>query len=540
MSRTDLTGAVETGVPRLPDESDEPVAAVDELVEGHVTRREQTLMDDEAAMLGRENSATAREDAALSREEAATTREDAAHLREGEATSREGEMRVATALQSAADERMRLVMQTNARLVIATVDAQKLTARLEMAQIELERAKSAAEKANRAKSDFLSSMSHELRTPLNAILGFAQLMETGTPAPTPTQAANIGHILQAGWYLLNLINQILDLSVIESGRLPVSLEPVALADVMRECQNMIEPQAQERELQVTFHPFDNTWSVNADPIRVKQVVINLLSNAIKYNRAQGTIDVICTVSAPERLRITVKDSGAGLSADNLTHLFEPFNRLGQEAGAEEGTGIGLVVSKQLVELMGGAIGVNSIVGVGSEFWIELCQDALPQLAGAQALAGEKASQAADDTALRTFLYVEDNPSNLMLVAQIIESHPHIRMLSASDGELGLALARAHRPDVILMDINLRGLCGYEVLKHLRADPLTARISVLAISANAMPGDIEKGLKAGFLRYLTKPIKVNEFMDALNQALERPGEGGSSGQGAGDKQDGETG
>ena len=531
MNRTDLTGAVETGVPPLPDKSDEPVAAVDELAVGDVTRREHSLLDDEAAMLGRENSATAREDAALSREEAATTREDAAHLREGEATSREGEIRAASNLQAEADERTRLVLQTNARLVIATVEAQKLTARLEMAQVELERAKLAAEKANLAKSDFLSSMSHELRTPLNAILGFAQLMETGTPAPTPTQAANISQILQAGWYLLNLINQVLDLAVIESGRLPVSLEPVALADVMRECQTMIKPQARERELQVTFHPFDNTWSVKADPTRVKQVVINLLSNAIKYNRAQGTINVICTLSAPGRLRITVKDSGAGLSADNLMHLFEPFNRLGQEAGAEEGTGIGLVVSKQLVELMGGAIGVNSIVGVGSEFWIELCQDALPQLAGAQALTGEKASQADDDTALRTFLYVEDNPSNLMLVAQIIESHPHIRMLSASDGELGLALARAHCPDVILMDINLRGICGYEVLKHLRADPLTARIPVLAISANAMPGDIEKGLKAGFLRYLTKPIKVNEFMDALNQALERPGEGGSSGQGA---------
>jgi len=249
-------------------------------------------------------------------------------------------------------------------------------------------------------------------------------------------------------------------------------------------------------------------------------LINLLSNAIKYNREHGMVEVKCTASTPERIRISVKDSGAGLPAEKLAQLFQPFNRLGQETGTEEGTGIGLVVTKRLVELMGGTIGVESTVGVGSEFWIELIRDVTPQLAPGNAMPAELAPQAQGDAALRTLLYVEDNPANLMLVEQIIEAHPHMRMLSARDGNLGIALARAHLPDVILMDINLPGISGYQVLKILREDPATAHIPVLAISANAMPRDIEKGLQAGFFRYLTKPIKVNEFMDALDRALER--------------------
>ncbi len=493
------------------------------VVEKDMARREQALFNDEAAVLGRENSASAREDAAHSREDAATSREDAAYLREGEATSREGEIRAATALQAAADEHMRMLQQANTRLVIATVEAQKLTERLELAQVELERAKSVAEKANLAKSDFLSSMSHELRTPLNAILGFAQLMESGAPPPTPAQNANISQILRAGWYLLSLIEQVLDLAVIESGKLPVSLEPLSLADVMRECQAMTESLAQQRGIRVSFLPIDSHWFVHADRTRIKQVLINLLSNAIKYNRPQGTVEVRCVATSPECIRLHIQDSGAGLSADNLENLFQPFNRLGQEGGTVEGTGIGLVVAKQLVELMGGSIGVESTVGIGSEFWIELVRDTMPQAGAGPAVDARPAPRIPAPTALRTLLYVEDNPSNLMLVAQIIEGQPHIRMLSASDGQLGFTLARAHLPDVILMDINLRGISGFDVLKMLQADPLTAHIPVLAISANAMPLDIAKGLEAGFLRYITKPIKVNEFMAALNTTLERPAE-----------------
>jgi PAS domain S-box-containing protein len=383
---------------------------------------------------------------------------------------------------------------------------------------ELESAKSVAEKANRAKSDFLSSMSHELRTPLNAILGFAQLLEAGTPPPTATQIVRLHQIIKAGWYLLDLINEILDLALIESGKLSLSREPVSLAEVMHECQAMIEPQAQKSGIHINFLPFDQTWFANADRTRVKQVLINLLSNAIKYNREHGTVKVECTKSTSERIRISIKDSGVGLPPEKLVQLFQPFNRLGQEAGTKEGTGIGLVVTKQLVELMGGAIGVESTVGVGSEFWIELVGDVIPQLAAGNTLPTEVALHAHGNTAQRTLLYVEDNPANLMLVEQIIEDHPHVTMLSARDGKQGIALAGTHFPDVILMDINLPGLNGFQTLKLLREDQLTAHIPVLAISANAMPSDIENGLEAGFFRYLTKPIKVNEFMNALNDAL----------------------
>src|SRR5450759_3707569 len=383
---------------------------------------------------------------------------------------------------------------------------------------ELENAKAVAEKANLAKSNFLSSMSHELRTPLNAILGFAQLLEVGSPPPTAAQIVRLHQIIKAGWYLLELINEILDLAVIESGKLSLSREPVSLIDVMRECQAMIESQAQKRGIHINFLPFDNTWFANADRTRVKQVLINLLSNAIKYNREHGTVEVKCTASTPERIRISIKDSGAGLPPEKLVQLFQPFNRLGQETGTEEGTGIGLVVTKQLVELMGGTIGVTSTVGVGSEFWIELVRAATPQLAAGNAMPAELAPQAQGDAALRTLLYVEDNPANLMLVEQIIEGHPHIRMLGARDGNLGIALARAHLPDVILMDINLPGISGIEALKILREDPATAHIPVVALSANAMLRDIEKALEAGFFRYLTKPIKVNELMKALDDAL----------------------
>jgi len=249
------------------------------------------------------------------------------------------------------------------------------------------------------------------------------------------------------------------------------------------------------------------------------VLINLLSNAIKYNREHGTVAVECTASTPERIRISVKDSGEGLPPEKLAQLFQPFNRLGQETGTEEGTGIGLVVTKRLVEQMGGAIGVESTAGVGSEFWIELIRDVTPQLAAGSTMPTEPALQARENAARRTLLYVEDNPANLMLVEQIIAEYPHLRMLSAHDGNLGIALAHTHLPDVILMDINLPGISGYQALKILRENPITANIPVLAISANAMPRDIDRGLEAGFFRYLTKPIKVNEFMEALNEALE---------------------
>ncbi|MDO8450307.1 MAG: PAS domain S-box protein, partial [Rhodoferax sp.] len=391
---------------------------------------------------------------------------------------------------------------------------------LQEKNVELESARFVAEKANLAKSDFLSSMSHELRSPLNAILGFAQLMDSGSPQPTPTQKASIGQILHAGWYLLELINEILDLALIESGKLSLSLEPMSLPELLLDCEAMIEPQAQKGGIHVSFPKFDGPYVVSADRTRLKQVLVNLLSNAIKYNRPGGTVEVTCRAVTAQRLRISVQDSGEGLSADKLAQLFQPFNRLGQEAGAEEGTGIGLVVSKRLVELMEGEIGVQSIVGVGSVFWIELNQAAAlqlpPDMDGPTAMLRARVH---DGMALRTLLYVEDNRANMQLVEQLIERRPDMRLLSAGDGLRGIALARIHKPDVILMDINLPGISGIEALKILREDPATRHIPVMALSANAMPRDIVRGLEVGFFRYLTKPIRVNDFMEALDTALE---------------------
>ncbi len=390
---------------------------------------------------------------------------------------------------------------------------------LEEKSAELESARFAAEKANLAKSDFLSSMSHELRTPLSAILGFAQLIESGNPKPTPTQKRSIDQILKAGWYLLELINEILDLALIESGKLSLSIEPMALADVMHECQTMVEPQAQQRGIRVVFPRLETPYFLNADRTRVKQILINLLSNAIKYNRANGSVVVTCGMNTPGRLRIGVKDTGQGLTPAEVAQLFQPFNRLGQEANAEQGTGIGLVVCKRLVELMGGSIGVESRVEAGSEFWVELNLTDKPQVVADTAEPAAVALPKTQDGApLHTLLYVEDNPANLMLVEDLIARRPDIRLLSARDGRSGIEMARAAQPDVILMDINLPGISGITAMQILAEDPATSHIPVVALSANAMPRDIEKGLEAGFFRYLTKPIKVNEFMSTLDLAL----------------------
>ncbi len=390
---------------------------------------------------------------------------------------------------------------------------------LQNKNVELENAKVVAEKANLAKSVFLSSMSHELRTPLSAILGFAQLIESGTTQLTIAQKRSIDQILKAGWYLLELINEILDLALIESGKLSLSLEPISLSEVMYECETMIEPQAQSRGISVSFGLFERPVYVQADRTRLKQILINLLSNAIKYNRKGGTVVVDCTSSRPDTIRINVRDTGAGLAPDLLAQLFQPFNRLGQEAIAEEGTGIGLVVSKRLVELMQGVIGVESTVGTGSVFWVELKLTTKPQTPDCvMGFTGTFQPHIPASVEFRTLLYVEDNPANLMLVEDIVARRPDIHLLSASDGHRGIEIARASRPDVILMDINLPGLSGIEAMRILADDPATARIPVVAISANAIPRDIQIGLESGFFRYLTKPINVKEFMDTLDEAL----------------------
>ena len=386
-----------------------------------------------------------------------------------------------------------------------------------LVEMQLNDAVAAAEKANLAKSDFLSSMSHELRTPLNAILGFAQLVESGTPALTPTQKRSIDQILKAGWYLLDLINEILDLALIESGKLSLSVEPVSLQEVLMECRSMVESQARQRSIGMAFPRLPAQSYVKADRTRLKQVLINLLFNAIKYNQPSGHVSVECAEPTPGTLRISVRDTGAGLTPEQVSQLFQPFNRLGQEGGKEEGTGIGLVVTQRLVALMGGEIGANSTQGVGSVFWVEMALATAPGLS--LEISNEPPpAQAVDGAAMHTVLYVEDNPANLELVEQIIARRANLRLRGAADASLGIEFARVYRPEVILMDINLPGMSGTEAMKVLRSDPATAHIPIIALSANAVPRDIERGLEAGFFNYITKPIKVGQLMDAIDAAL----------------------
>ena len=390
------------------------------------------------------------------------------------------------------------------------------------AALKLAVALTAAEKSNQAKSNFLSSMSHELRSPLHAILGFTQLIESGAPPPTPAQKNSIDQILQAGWYLLELINEILDLAMIESGKISLSTEATSLAEILDECDAMVEAQAQKLDVKMVFPSTGCRQFISADRTRVKQVFVNLLSNAIKYNRVGGTVTVTHSEPRARRTRIHFRDTGEGLSPEKLSQLFQPFNRLGQDLGTTEGTGIGLALSKNLVELMGGEIGVESTVGVGSVFWVELDSAADPAATDigtppAAATPTPLHGQAA--LATRTLLYVEDNPANLMLVERLIARRPDICLLTASDGLRGIEIARASQPQVILMDINLPGMSGIDALQILATDHATAHIPVVALSANAMPRDIETGLAAGFFRYVTKPIRVNEFMATLDTAFD---------------------
>ena len=403
----------------------------------------------------------------------------------------------------------------------------------------------AATDANQAKSDFLSNMSHELRSPLNAVLGFAQLLQSGTPPPTPLQAEGVAEILKAGWYLLGLIDEILDLALIESGRLACLLEPVSLAEVLNDSQALVEGQAAQRGIRLSMPLPDDSCHVIVDRTRVRQVFINILSNAIKYNREGGTVQVRCDVVAPDRIRVSVEDSGCGLTSEQLGRIFQPFERLGQAAGVVEGTGIGLALSKRLMELMGGRIGVDSTVGQGSVFWVELLAQGAtlgPALGAplSPALSApldtpSGATSRVPETALavdrptpdpglahrpHTELCVEDNMPNLLLVQRLLARRADVRLLLASDGEQGLQLVRTMQPDVVLMDINLPGLSGLEAMKQLRADAATAHIPVIAVSARAMRHDVDKGLQAGFFRYLSKPIKIEAFNDALDAALAR--------------------
>ncbi|WP_312512828.1 ATP-binding protein [Massilia sp.] len=493
-----------------------PIVAITEIAREVVdtrdySRRAPRIGDDEAAELADSFNAMLTEIEGRTRE-----------LEESHSTT----VREAHERTRAQQEVMRLNEQLEHRV-------DERTLQLALANAELANANEEARSANQAKSAFLSSMSHELRTPLNAILGFAQILTSDVLPSTLEQKKEFAnHILKSGRHLLTLINEILDLAKVESGTITLSMEPVALSDALMECRTMIEPIAATRKVRVLFPDVDGAV-VMADRTRLKQVMLNLLSNAVKYNRDEGAVVVTCEHPTPSRLRLSVQDTGQGLNPEQLAGLFQPFNRLGQEGGAQEGTGIGLVVTKRLVELMGGEIGVTSSPGVGSVFWIELASTAplksalntgmaVLEAATASLAQAPAAAAGADDQDApqlpHLLLYVEDNPANLRLVEEIVAFRRDLRLISAPDGHLGLQLARAHRPEVILMDLNLPGMSGFEVLKQLRSDPETAAIPVVALTANAMPRDVERGLAAGFYRYLTKPIDIDKFTEAINSIL----------------------
>ncbi|MDQ3929749.1 MAG: PAS domain-containing protein, partial [Chloroflexota bacterium] len=412
----------------------------------------------------------------------------------------------------------RLLTDNQGRFSGAVVISRDVTEQARFEE-ELREARDEADRANRAKSEFLSRMSHELRTPLNAILGFTQLLEMDST--TDDQRESVGHIMKAGHHLLNLINEILDISRIEEGRLQMSIEPVLVEEVVQEVVDLVRRQAQQRaiDLQVPAPSLSRHY-VLADRQRLMQVLLNLLSNAVKYNREEGSISVSCDELGDGKLRINVTDTGLGLSQDQLSRLFTPFERLGAEQGAVEGTGLGLALSKRLVEAMQGSIVVASSVGQGSTFSIVLqcAENHVPPLEHLEHLGPDLAEATRLRSVERQVLYIEDNVSNLRLIERILDRHTNIRLFSSMQGRLGLELAREQQPDLIILDLHLPDMKGDEVLRRLQAERETAHIPVVILSADATPGQVERLLAAGASAYLTKPLDVKQFIQVLEGTL----------------------
>ena len=386
-------------------------------------------------------------------------------------------------------------------------------------EVALEAAKSAAERANQAKSDFLSSMSHELRTPLNAVIGFAQMLQLDHERTLTEKQKDYGHNIEsAGHHLLNLVNEVLDLAGIEAGRLRLSIERVAVRDALKRVHATMLPLAEKNSVTLELQLPEGIGDVRADDLRLRQVLINLASNAIKYNRPGGKVVLSAMPESGDRIRFAVADTGIGISAENQARLFEPFERLGAEHTIVEGTGIGLALTRKLVEAMGGSIGFSSKLGAGSTFWIDLPAEAVAAVPARPAAAEASWSERRAAAGGYSLLYIEDNPTNLRLMEDLVSTLPDVSMFAAPTAELGLDLAVAHRPDVIVLDLNLPGMSGIEVLNRLKARPETRETPVVALSAAAFPRDIKKGLAAGFFRYLTKPLDVNAFLAAIGEAL----------------------
>jgi signal transduction histidine kinase/ActR/RegA family two-component response regulator len=404
-------------------------------------------------------------------------------------------------------------------------------------EIALQTAKDEAERANSAKSEFLSRMSHELRTPMNAILGFAQLLELDNLAPA--QKEGVTHILKGGRHLLALINEVLDIARIESGRLSLSAEPVRVKEVLREALDLVTPLAAQKNVEINSLEINSCERyVFADHQRLKQVILNLLSNAVKYNRDGGSVTISCSESGEEtdvpiknpkaggdvlaKLRIEVKDTGRGIHKESFPKLFSPFERLGAENSSVEGTGLGLALSRRLIEAMGGSLGVESVVGEGSVFWVELGVVEGPVERHARSSTQNLADSKSGPNSARSILYIEDNLSNFKLVERIIARRPGVTLQAAMQGGLGVEFARNHQPDLILLDVNLPDMNGHEVLALLKADERTRHIPVIVISADAMQTQIDRLLAAGARAYLTKPFDLAKFLEVLDQNLELPG------------------
>jgi PAS domain S-box-containing protein len=386
---------------------------------------------------------------------------------------------------------------------------------------ELRDTHAVAEAASAAKSEFLSSMSHELRTPLNAVLGFAQLLERDRKEPlSDRQRERARHIQRGGEHLLRLIDDVLDLSNIEAGRVSVSPEPVRVSDVLDEARLTLEPLAARTgvHLEVVAGP-ETLPTVSADRTRFAQIVMNFGSNAIKYNRPGGSVTLVASIASLTTLRVTVTDTGVGIPLDKQDKLFQPFQRAGQEAGPIEGTGIGLVISKRLAELMGGGVGFRSTPGVGSEFWVDL--PARPSRAAEPASISTvppPRPRPLQGRAGRLVLYVEDNPANVSFMRDLLDDFEGLEFATVPTAEMGIQLARSRRPDVVIMDINLPGMSGFEALAALRSEVATKAIPIIALTAAASERDRQRGLHAGFYRYLTKPVKVDELISALEAIL----------------------